>query len=339
MVRLPRRLRGIAALVLASALSAGLLAGCGGGDGGDGGSASLTLVAYSTPREVYETLIPAFQATTAGKGVTFEQSYGPSGDQSRAVESGLKADVVTFSLAPDVDRLVKAGLVDGDWSSDRFRGMVSDSVVVFAVRPGNPKNIRSWDDLTRDGVQVLTPNVFTSGGAKWNTMAAYGAQIEQGKTPEQARAYLSALYRNVVVQDKSAREALQTFLNGKGDVLLAYENEAILAKDKGEKVDYVVPRQTLLIENPIAVVSASSDPVAAKAFVDYARSAAGQTVFAKAGYRPVLPAVAAKFAFPRPAGLFTIADLGGWDAVNSEFFDKENGVVAKIFQGQGTPIE
>lgn len=323
---------------------AGIVAACGDDDasagatgGSDGGT--LTLVAYSTPREVYETLIPQFQATPAGQGVAFEQSYGASGEQSRAVEAGLPGDAVAFSLASDVDRLVTAGLVGEDWASDAFDGMVSDSVVVFAVRPGNPKNIRTWDDLTREGVEVLTPNVFTSGGAKWNTMAAYGARIEQGRTPEQARQYLTELYGNVVAQDKSAREALQTFLSGKGDVLLAYENESILARSKGEKLDYVVPDQTILIENPIAVVTESTNAEAAQAFVDFARSEEAQRVFGEAGYRPVLESAAAQFDYPEPPGLFTIADLGGWDTVNEHFFDRENGVVATIFQSQGRPIE
>lgn len=223
--------RALAAVGIAAAAAVGLgVAGC--GSNGDSAS-SVTLVAYSTPREVYEKLIPAFQATPAGEGVTFEQSYGASGEQSRAVESGLAAGVVAFSLAPDMDRLVKAGLVSEDWTKGPTKGFVSNSVVVLVVRPGNPKQIRGWSDLTRDGVQVITPNVFTSGGAKWNTLAAYGAQLAQGKTPDQAKAYLHDLYRHVTVQDKSAREALQTFVAGKGDVLLSYENEAILAKRKG----------------------------------------------------------------------------------------------------------
>jgi sulfate/thiosulfate transport system substrate-binding protein len=344
--RRPRRTLTTLALLLVLALVAALSA-CGDDDdaagsgtsGESAGGGTLTLVAYSTPREVYEKLIPAFQGTSAGQGVQFEQSYGSSGEQSRAVEGGLPADVVAFSLAPDVDRLVKADLVAADWADTPTRGMVSNSVVVFAVREGNPKNIRTWDDLVREDVDVLTPNVFTSGGAKWNTMAAYGAQLEQGKSPQQAREYLRRLYGRVVVQDKSAREALQTFVAGKGDVLLAYENEAILARTKGEKIDYVVPDQTLLIENPIATVTESENAEAARAFVDYALSADAQRVFGEAGYRPVDETVAGEFDFPAPPGLFTIADLGGWDTVNEEFFDRDNGVVAKIFQDQGTPLE
>ena len=335
MTRRQVHLRTITTTAAALGATAMLMSGCGGSSGGSG---NLSLVAYSTPKEVYGKLIPAFQATSAGKGVNFDQSYGASGEQSRAVASGLGADVVNFSLAPDVDRLVKAGIVDAGWASGPTKGMVTDSVVAFVVRPGNPKNIHTWADLVRPGVEVLTPNVFTSGGAKWNTMAAYGAQIKTGKTPAQARQYLADLYSHVSVQDKSAREALQTFTAGKGDVLLSYEDEAILAEKSGQKVTHVVPDQTLLIENPIAVTKNSKHAAQAKAFVDYAESAAGQAVFGAAGYRPVLPAVAAKFNFPTPKTLFTIADLGGWDTVNTTFFDPDNGVVAKIFKDRGISV-
>src|SRR5215218_528209 len=206
-----------------------ILSGCGGGSGGEG-SGSLTLVAYSTPREAYEELIPAFEETEDGQGVTFETSYGGSGEQSRAVEGGLPADVVALSLEPDVTRLVEAGLVENNWNEDEYRGMVTNSVVVLAVRNGNPKGIRSWDDLTREDVEVITPNPFTSGGARWNVMAAYGAQLEQGKSEDEALDYLKKLLQNTPVQDKSAREALATFAGGKGDVLISYENEAITAQ-------------------------------------------------------------------------------------------------------------
>ena len=199
----------------------------------EGGDKKITLVAYSTPREAYEAIIPAFQETADGEGVDFEQSYAASGEQSRAVESGLPADFVAFSLEPDVTRLVDAGLVDANWADDEYKGMVTDSVVVFVVRPGNPKNIQTWDDLLQEGLEVITPNPFTSGGAHWNIMAAYGAQLEQGKTEEEGVEYLRELFlNNVPVQDKSAREALQTFTGGKGDVLLAYENEAIFAQNE-----------------------------------------------------------------------------------------------------------
>jgi sulfate/thiosulfate transport system substrate-binding protein len=323
-----------AALLAAVAL---LAAGCGGA-GGSGGGDKLTLVAYSTPREAYEQLIPAFQKTEAGKGISFSQSYGASGDQSRAIQNGLAADVVTLALEPDMTKLVDAGLVAKDWNAGDHKGMVTDSVVVFVVRKGNPKSIRTWDDLVKPGIEVIEPNPFTSGGAKWNIMAAYGAQLKAGKTPEQAAAWLEQLFRNVPVQDKSAREALQTFIGGKGDVLLAYENEAITAQQKEQAVDYVVPDGTILIENPIAVVSKSRNATAAKAFVDYLLSADAQRIFARKGYRPVNEQVAATANFPKPSGLFTIDDLGGWSEVNKRFFDKSTGIVADIERKVGVSV-
>jgi sulfate/thiosulfate transport system substrate-binding protein len=323
-----------AALLVAGAL---LAAGCGGGSGGSGGD-KLTLVAYSTPREAYEQLIPEFQETAAGKGVSFSQSYGASGDQSRAVQNGLAADVVAFSLEPDMTKLVDAGLVAKDWNADAHKGMITNSVAVFIVRKGNPRNIRTWDDLIKPGVEVIEPNPFTSGGAKWNIMAAYGAQLKAGKTPEQAAAYLLELFRHVPVQDKSAREALQTFVGGKGDVMLAYENEAINAQQKEQPVDYVVPDNTILIENPIAVAAKSRNPTEAKAFVDFLRSEPAQKTYAARGYRPVNQAAAASVNFPKPSGLFTIKDVGGWSEVNRRFFDKEGGIVAGIERQVGVSV-
>ncbi|HEU5433866.1 MAG TPA: sulfate ABC transporter substrate-binding protein [Thermomicrobiales bacterium] len=298
-------------------------------------AANLTLVAYSTPREAYDALIPLFQQTPAGKDVQFQTSYGASGDQSRAVAAGLPADVVAFSLAPDITRLVDAKLVADDWANDPFKGMVTDSVVVLGVRPGNPKGIEGWDDLVKAGVEVITPNPLTSGGARWNIMAAWGAQIKAGKTEEEATAWLGELFKHVPVQDKSARESLQTFIGGEGDIIISYENEAITAKANGEKLDWIVPGATILIENPIAVTTESQAPEQAKAFVDFLRSAPAQAVFAEKGYRPVLKAVTATptaGAFPTPAHLFTIDDLGGWPAVTKKFFDPDNGIVAKVQQ-------
>jgi sulfate transport system substrate-binding protein len=324
-----------AALVVAGML---LAAGCGGSGGSGGGSDKLTLVAYSTPREAYEALIPAFQKTDAGKGVSFSQSYGASGDQSRAVQNGLAADVVTLALEPDMTKLVDAGLVAKDWNADAHKGMITNSVVAFIVRKGNPKGIRTWDDLVEPGVEVIEPNPFTSGGAKWNIMAAYGAQLQAGKTPTQAQAYLLELFRHVPVQDKSAREALQTFIGGKGDVMLAYENEAINAQQKEQAVDYVVPDDTILIENPIAVAAKSKDPAKASAFVEFLRSEPAQKLYASKGYRPVNQAAAAGADFPQPSGLFTIKDLGGWSEVNKRFFDKEAGIVAGIERTVGVSV-
>ena len=323
-------------------LAALLLAGCG-GTGSDttagGGGGKLTLVAYSTPREVYEQLIPDFGKTDGGEGVRFEQSYASSGEQSRAVEQGLPADIVAFSLAPDITRLVEANLVSPDWADDEHKGMVSNSVVVLAVRKGNPKGIKGWADLIRDDVEVITPNPFTSGGARWNVMAGYGAQLEQGKSQDEAVEYLRKLFRNVPVQDKSARESLQTFAGGKGDVLIAYENEAITAQQKGEELDYVIPAETILIENPIAVVSESDAPEQAQAFIDYVRSEPAQKVFAEKGYRSLLPELVDAKRYPKPAALFTISEFGGWDKVMDDFFDREEGVMAEIQRELGAPVQ
>jgi sulfate/thiosulfate transport system substrate-binding protein len=321
-------------------LAAALAAGCGGTSdessaSSDGSGGNLTLVAYSTPEEAYRELIPAFNKTPEGRGVSFDQSYASSGEQSRAVEGGLPADVVEFSLEPDMTRLVEAGLVDESWNQNAHDGFVTESVVVFMVRKGNPKNIETWDDVIKDGVDVLEPNPFTSGGAKWNIMAAYGAQLEQGRSPEEAREYVAKLFERVSVLDKSARESLQTFSSGKGDVLLGYENEAILAQQEGEELDYVVPDQTILIENPIATVSESSNPDQSKAFVDFLYTPEAQEIFVHKGYRPVVDGVAGADDFPTPPALFEIDKFGGWDNVNDEFFDPEQGTIAEIFESQG----
>lgn len=295
---------------------------------------TLTLVAYSTPREAYEEIIPLFQATPEGAGVQFETSFAASGEQSRAVESGLPADIVALSLAPDVTRLIEPGLVAEDWDADEFKGMVTDSVVVLAVREGNPKGIKTWDDLLKEGVEVITPNPLTSGGARWNIMAAWGAQLQQGKTEEEAQEYLKQLFTHVPVQDKSARESLATFVGGKGDVLLGYENETITAQQKGEKIEYVIPAETILIENPVAVVTESANPEKAQQFIDFLRTPDAQRVFAEKGYRSLLPEIQEEFkdTYPTPEKLFTIDEFGGWADVTTKFFDPDNGIVALVQQ-------
>ena len=321
-------------LVLLAALG---LAACGGTSESSGSAGNVSLIAYSTPQEAYEEIIPAFKQTQDGKDVGFKQSYGASGDQARAVEAGLNADVVALSLAPDVEKLVEADKVAKDWNKDEYDGFVTNSVVVLLTREGNPKNIRTWDDLLKDGIEVIQPNPFTSGGAKWNIMAAYGAQLEAGKSEEEAKEYLRRLIKQVPVQDKSAREALQTFVGGKGDVLLAYENEAITAQQKGEKVDYVIPDGTILIQNPIAVVTGAGDK--ATKFVDFTRGDEAQKIFGEKGYRSVNEDLVDESKYPTPKNLFTIDDLGGWPAVNKEFFDPEDSVMASINQDEGFPTE
>ena len=328
-------------IVFAAAFAVLALTGCGGSSSNDAAATgakggNIRLVAYSTPREAYAKLIDLY-TSGQGAGVSFDQSYGASGEQSRAVEAGLRADVVAFSLEPDMTRLVEPGIVPVDWNAGEHKGMVTDSVVVFVVRKGNPKGIKTWDDLMKDGVEVVTPNPFTSGGARWNVMAGYGAQIKQGKSPEQAREYLRSLFKNVAVQDKSARESLTTFAAGKGDVLLAYENEAIFAKRQGQPFDYVVPDQTILIENPVAVTKDASS--AAKGFVDFLFTDEAQKVFGEQGYRPVSKSVLDTFDFPTPASLFTIADFGGWDTVQKQFFDRETGFMADVQRELGQPTQ
>jgi sulfate/thiosulfate-binding protein len=308
-----------------------VLAGCGGG----GSSEKLALVAYSTPQEAYKKLIPAFQDTADGKGITFSQSYGASGDQSRSVVSGLPADVVEFSYTPDMERLVEANKVAKTWQDVKYDGFVTNSVVVFATRKGNPKNLKTWDDLIKPGVDVITANPVVSGGARWNLVAAYGQALKSGDTPEQALDYVSSLLKNVSVQDKSGRESLQTFLGGKGDVLLTYENEAKTAIAKGEDIDYTIPSTTLLIQNPLAVTSTSKNATGAKNFQDFLLSDAGQKIFADAGYRPVNKALVDKSVYPEPATLITVDSLGGWSKLNDLLFDEDNGAVTKINQENG----
>ena len=304
--------------------------GWGGGGGGGGGG-----VAYSTPKEAYAELIPAFQKTPAGKGVTFTQSYGASGDQSRAVEAGLPADVVAFSLAPDVTRLVKAGLVDANWNNGPYKGIVTDSVVVLAVRKGNPKNIKTWDDLTKPGVQVITPNPFTSGGARWNVMAAYGAQIEQGKSPAQAEDYLGTLFKNVA-------GAGQERARGAADVRRRQGRRADRLRERGDhrpaegpvELDYVIPDQTILIENPVAVTKTGRRE-GGQGVRRLPLHAGGAEDLRREGLPPRRGGHAGADKFPTPAQLFTIDKFGGWTAVTTKFFDPQAGIVAEIEQSLG----
>jgi len=340
-----RRTSLIAALT-ALALTAVLAAGCGGtsdasGNSGSGGGGTIDLVAYSTPEVVYDKLIPMFQKTDAGSGVNFTESYGGSGDQSRAVVAGQPADYVHFAIAPDIDRLVDSGLVDSSWADNEHKGIVSESVVVFVVRKGNPKNIQTWEDLVKPDVEVITPNPFSSGGARWNIMAAYGAMRHEGKTDAEAINYLSELFQHVPVQDDKASAALQTFVGGKGDVLISYENEAILAQDNGEPVDYVIPDSTMLIETPAAVVSGGDDADAAQKFLDFVYKPEAQKIFAETGYRPVDGRVLEQYKqkFPEPEDLFTIEDVGGWDEVTTKFFDPDDSVMQKIESELGVSIE
>ena len=329
-----RRLIALTSLIGAFAAALAMAAGMGTAAPERSSDTKLSLVAYSTPREAYGKLISAFQKTDAGKDVSFTQSYGASGEQTRAVKAGLEADIVALSLAPDVDELVAAGIVDAKWKKQSFKGMVTNSVVVFVVRDGNPKKIKSWNDLLRPDVDVVTPNPFTSGGARWNVMAAYGAWRKVGKTDKQAQANLLKLFKNVVVQDTSARASLSTFNSGKGDVLLAYENEALFGRTQGLNLQYVIPKATILIENPVAVTKSSPDKAVANSFLRFLRTPASQQIFADNGYRPVVKSVenANRKKFPTRPGLFTIDQLGlgGWEKVQKRFFDPKSSVMARI---------
>jgi sulfate/thiosulfate transport system substrate-binding protein len=297
--------------------------------------AQLTLVAYSTPAAAYGQLIAAFNKTRAGNDVTFTQSYGASGDQSLAVQNGLHADIVNFSLEPDLGSLVGKHIVSPNWDRNPYHGFVSESTVVFIVRPGNPKHIHTWADLIKSGVDVITPNPFTSGGARWNIMAAYGAQLKMHKTKAQALQYLRHLFSHVSVQDKSARDELTTFASGKGDVMIDYQNDAIAAEQKNVPLTYVVPPQSILIENPIAVTTTTKFPTQAGAFLKFLWSKQGQKIWGVNGYWPVRADVAKTFFFKKPKTLFTIRSLGAWPAVQKQFFDPTTGVMAKIEQGKG----
>jgi sulfate/thiosulfate transport system substrate-binding protein len=319
---------GIAVIALGATIG---IAAC-----GSSGS-TLNLVAYSTPQQVYEqSLEPSFKDTSNGKDADFSNSFGASGDQSRAVESGQPADVVEFSLEPDMTRLVDAGIVSPDWNKNQYKGIVTDSVVTLMVRPGNPKHITSFDDLARSDVDVIDPNPATSGGARWNIMAIYGSQINEGKSPAQAQAFVKQVLANTSVQDSSARDSLNTFSSGKGDVLVGYENDAIQAQKDGVKLDYVTPDSTILIENPIAVTKDA--PSDAQKFVDFLYTDQGQQDFADAGYRPVVQSVFQKNAskFPTPSQLFKIDQFGGWSKVADPFFG-DDGWVTQAEKDLGNP--
>ena len=297
-------------------------------------SRRLTLAAYTTPREAYgKAILPAFASDwkqKTGEVVTFEESYQGSGAQARAVKEGFKADVVALSLDPDVKVLEDAGLITHDWRSGPGAGMVTYSLAVIAVRPGNPKGIHDWMDLGRSDVEVLTPNVRTSGGAMWNVLAIWGAGTRghAGVTAgDQAGAtgLVGRVLGRVAVMDKGARESIVNFEKGVGDAAITYENEVLVARAEGRAMDYVVPPSTILIENPVVVVDAyareNGNEDLAQAFVAFLQTPAAQEAFAQYGLRPVDTTLTPP-GLPAPQDLFTVRDLGGWDAVKARVFDK-----------------
>ena len=326
----------------ALAATAAVLAACGGGSsdvvGGDDQSAAdttLTLVAYAVPEPGWSKIIPAFAATPEGKGVAVTTSYGASGDQSRAVVDGKPADIVNFSVEPDVSRLVKANKVASDWNKDVTKGIPFGSVVTLVVRKGNPKNIRDWDDLLQPGVEVVTPSPLSSGSAKWNLLAPYSATSNGGQNQQAGLDFVTKLVNeHVKTRPGSGREATDVFLQGSGDVLISYENEAINIERQGKPVEHINPPQTFKIENPVAVLTTSAHLDKATALKNFLYTPEGQKIWAQAGFRPVDPAVAAEFTadFPVPQKLWTITDLGGWSAVDPALFDKENGAITKIYK-------
>jgi sulfate/thiosulfate-binding protein len=335
-----RRGRPVAALALAVAAAVGLSA-CGSSSSGGGDSKSVNLVAYSVPKPAYDALATEFAKTSQGSGVKFSASYGASGTQATAVTNGQKADVVNFSVGSDMSKLVPSKVAE-DWNTGATKGIVSDSVVVIVVRPGNPKGIKGWDDLIKPGIQIVTPDPASSGSAKWNILAAYTHILKRGGTEEQARTYLTAYYKNIVAKPSSGAQATSTFLNGTGDVLISYESEAIGGRQKGDKFDYVVPAESMLIETPVAVTKNASQ--AAKDFLAYALSDDGQKIFASKGFRPAKQSVDPGTVegandpanpYPTVTKLATISELGGWSEVNKKYFDKTDGIVTQIAGNAG----
>ena len=302
-------------------------------------STTLNLVAYSTPKPAMAQLITNWQATSQGQGVSFTQSYGPSTSQAQAIAAGLPADLAFLSWPGDIQILVDAGLVNANWDEQSYHGIEANTVVVFALRDGNPKKITGWNDLTKPGVQVITPSPWSSGSAKWNILAAYAAQRHLGKTDKQAIAYVQQLFKNVVAQPTSGSNATAAFLAGQGDVLITYESEAIAARLKGTNIQYVIPRQTLLIQLPIAVIESSPNKDLANQFIQYSKETPAQVVLGQNGFRPVNPAAAPRFkTFPIRPGQTTLADktLGGYTTAQKRWFD-QGGLMYTIEANVGGP--
>jgi sulfate/thiosulfate-binding protein len=303
---------------------------------------NLDLVAYSTPAPVMAQLIKAYEKTSAGSGVSFGQSYGSSGSQARAIVAGKPADIAFLSTGLDIDTVAKAGLISSSWTKAPFGGIAADSQVVFVVRRGNPKHVKTWADLVKSGVQVVTPDPFSSGSAKWNILAAYGAQRKAGRSDTQALAYVKKLFQHVVSQDSSGSNAMTTFLNGKGDVLLTYESEAIAAREKGASIQFVAPSPTMLIQLPMVPLKKSSNYAAAQKFITWVHTTAAQEILARGGYQPVEKKALAKYKYkflPKGRALFAISDplFGGWLKANRVWFDPSKGRMVAIERAVGGP--
>ena len=304
---------------------------------------TVDLVAYSTPKPVLQKLISRFGHLPAGQGVSFTQSYGPSGSQARAIVAGQPASVAFLSTGLDIDAIADAGLVAKNWTTAPYGGIAADSVVAFVVRPGNPDHIHGWKDLVKPGVKVVTPNPFSSGSAKWNVLAAYGAMRKSGLSDRKAVQFVTNLFRHVVSQDSSGSNAANTFFSGEGDVLITYESEAYAAFAAGKQGKLVVPRPTMLIQLPMVALKGA--PAAAKAFIKFAHAPKQQRIFAANGYRPVVKSILKRtdLAIWRrryatgPA--FKIQDrlFGGWRKVNRVWFDPVKGRMLAIERAVGGP--
>lgn len=344
----------VAAAVVATAL---VLTACGGdGTSGSGAPAGectpaetpvINFAAYSTPREVYGQIIPAFVSRWKedhdDQNVIFQESYAGSTTQAQNVISGYEADVVALSLGPDVDAISDAGLITHDWTDATDGGMVSTSVVVFDVRPGNPLGLQDWDDLTGD-VEILTPDPASSGGARWNLVSAWGAAlrgyagVSEGDT-EGATALMQGVLGNVIAFDKNARDSIQNFESGNGNVAITYENEVLTAQEAGLEDEAVYPPSSVLIENPVAVVDANVDAhcvrEVAEAFVEFLHSPEAKALYTEVGFlrsTDLKEAQAGGGLFPPIEDLWTVDELGGWDALNEELFS-DTGVVTQAIAG------
>ena len=334
-----KRIR-FAALAVAATTIPAVLSGCAASGGSSSNSDSVSVVGFSVLKTANEPVIADFQKTDAGKGVKFTTSYGASGDQSRAVAGGLPADEVHLSLEPDVASLVSAGLVDPSWNQTPTKGILTDSEVVFLVRKGNPLGIKTWDDLAKPGVKIITPNPASSGSAKWNILAAWAHVSGQGGTDAQAKEFVTKILKNTIALPGSGSDALASFVAGNGDVLLAYENDSIAARAAGDAVDYILPDDTLLIQNPAALTKDASAPAAD--FLKFQLSTAGQTDYAKAGFRPVIQGINVQVPgandpsnpFPAVKKQYTIdKTFGGWDTANTKFFDDKTGIITQMIAG------
>lgn len=323
------------------------LAASAGGPAADNAGAEvdnvINIVGFAVPEAANVAIAEGWAKTPEGAGVEFVSSYGASGDQSRLVVDGLEADYVHFSVTSDVTRLVDNGLVADTWDDGPNHGVVSTSAVVFGVRPGNPLGISDWDDLTAEGIEIVTPNPASSGAARWNALAAWGQVVRNGGTEAEADQYLADLFDNVVSLPNSGRDATQQFLGGTGNVFLTYENEAILARQNGQDFEYVIPETTLLIENPGAVLIDANPK--AQQWLDFVLSADGQREFARKGFRPIVEvtdigevagANDPANPFPPITNLLTVAeDFESWSALSKKFFDEENGIVTRVILESG----